>query len=69
MLKSPCPPNHLETVGRIVFRLTDLTGETIGEFAATRKTIESEGNFVSARADWPVDIAPPRRPPCDCNRV
>jgi hypothetical protein len=53
------PPNHADQVGRIVFRLTDLEGRPLGEYEAERETIEPAGNFVRAKAHWPVDVAPP----------
>ncbi|HVV98806.1 MAG TPA: sugar-binding protein [Planctomycetaceae bacterium] len=53
------PPNQLDTVGKIVFRLTDLDGKTLGEFEAAREVFEKEGHFVRATAHWPTDIAPP----------
>lgn len=53
------PPNHLDSVGKIVFRLTDLAGNTLGEYEAEPQTFEPAGNFVMASASWPVDAAPP----------
>ena len=53
------PPNHSDAVGKIVFRVSHLTGKTLGEFEARPHTIQQEGNFVSAIASWPVDVAPP----------
>ena len=53
------PPNHLEAVGKIVFQLTDLIGNSLGEYEAQRETMQPEGNFVIATASWPVDVAPP----------
>lgn len=53
------PPNQLDVVGKIVFRVTDLNGTTLGEFQAEPQPFQKEGNFVTAAASWPVDIAPP----------
>ena len=53
------PPNRADEVGRIVFRLTDLAGETLGEHEAERETFEKEGNFLRATAHWPIDEAAP----------
>ncbi len=39
--------------------LTDLAGNTLGEYEAQRETLQPEGNFVIATATWPVDVAPP----------
>ena len=55
------PPNASDQVGNVVFRLTDLRGETLGEFPASPRVIQSEGNFVRAEASWPIDVAPPGR--------
>jgi hypothetical protein len=53
------PPNHLDAVGKIVFRLTDLAGTTLGDFPAEAKSFQEEGKFITAVATWPVDLAPP----------
>ena len=53
------PPNHSDAVGKIVFRVSDLTGKTLGEFEAKPQPFQQEGNFISAIANWPVDVAPP----------
>lgn len=53
------PPNHADEVGKIVFRITDLAGKTLGEFDAQTEVIQAEGNFARATAHWPIDRAPP----------
>jgi hypothetical protein len=53
------PPNHTDMVGKIVFRLTDLAGATLGEFPATTQPMVKAGNFARAIASWPNDLAPP----------
>jgi len=54
------PPNNSDTVGKIVFHLVDLAGKTLGDFEAKkRQPIQTEGNFITAIAHWPVDVAPP----------
>ncbi len=53
------PPNLGESVGKIVFRVTDLSGSTLGEFEATSSSFLDEGGFASATAHWPIDLAPP----------
>jgi len=53
------PPNHLDDIGKIVFRVVDLKGKTLGEYEAPKKPIQKEGNFVAAMASWPTDVAPP----------
>ncbi len=53
------PPNHADQVGKIVFRVADLEGQKLGEFAATTEVFEKAGSFARATARWPVDQAPP----------
>jgi hypothetical protein len=53
------PPNHAEQVGKIIFRVTDLDGQKLGEFSATIEVFEKAGNFARAHARWPGDLAPP----------
>lgn len=53
------PPNQSDAVGRIIFRVSDLSGKTLCEFEAEPKTFQKEGNFISAMANWPADVAPP----------
>jgi hypothetical protein len=53
------PPNHADLVGKIVFRLTDLDGKTLGEFEARPQPLEGDASFSKAIANWPNDIAPP----------
>ena len=53
------PPNHADSVGKIVFHLTDLEGKKLGHFEAKPLQIQKEGNFAKAVASWPSDIAPP----------
>jgi hypothetical protein len=51
------PVNHADMVGKVVFRLTDLHGEKLGEFEAKPVHFEKYGNFGKAVATWPVDLA------------
>lgn len=53
------PPNHSDQVGKIVFRLTDLDEKAIGDFEAQPQTMQAEGHFARAIANWPLDAAPP----------
>jgi len=54
------PPNHSSDVGKIVFRVTDLAGKTLGEYEAKpAAAFQADGNFATATATWPTDIAPP----------
>jgi hypothetical protein len=53
------PPNQLDDIGKVVFRLTDFEGQELGVYEAERETIEPDGNFVRATAHWPIDVAAP----------
>ena len=53
------PPNQAETIGKYVFRLLDLDGGQLGEFEGKVETLNAEGHFQRARADWPSDLAVP----------
>lgn len=52
------PVNHADQVGKVVFRLTDLAGEKLGEFDAKPEVFEKSGHFARAQATWPSDLAP-----------
>jgi len=49
----PAPP------GRVIFRALDLHDKTLGEFPARIETWQREGNFQTARAEWPAALTPP----------
>ena len=53
------PPNQLDAIGKVVFRLTDLEGKMLGEFPAAPTTFAVEGRFAKATAIWPIDLAAP----------
>jgi hypothetical protein len=53
------PPDYADQIGKIVFRISDLAGKTLGEYAAERKTIQEDGKFYLAEAQWPTDAAIP----------
>lgn len=53
------PPDHADQIGKVVFRVVGLDGSTLGDFPGTIETIQAEGNFQRARAQWPVDLAVP----------
>src|SRR5579884_1517586 len=50
------PPNQDEQIGRVVFRLLGLHGETIGDYPGTIEVFEKEGNFKRATAQWSNDV-------------
>ena len=51
------PPDQADEIGKIVFRLTDLSGKKLGDFPATNEVIEEEGRFVRGVARWPSELA------------
>lgn len=53
------PPNQADQLGKILFRITDLEGQKLGEFPAATEVFEEAGNFARANASWPIDLAPP----------
>jgi hypothetical protein len=53
------PPDQADQIGKIVFRLLDTEGKTLGEYPATIDTLNAEGRFQRATAKWPSDSAPP----------
>jgi len=53
------PPYQSDRIGKVVFKLSSLKGETLGEFEGKIETFESEGNFKRAVAQWPGDLAMP----------
>ena len=57
--KMALPPDHADQVGKIVFRVADLSGKTLGEYPATRQTLHEGGRFSWAEATWPSDVAIP----------
>ena len=57
--KMALPPDHADQIGKIVFRVADLTGKTLGDYEAKRTTINDAGRFYLAEAQWPTDVAIP----------
>ncbi len=53
------PPNHADEIGRVIFRVNDLSGATLMERAGSMETLSDYGSFRRATAQWPVDFAPP----------
>ena len=53
------PPNFTDQIGKVAFRVLDLTGKKLGEFDGKIETFEAEGNFRRASAEWPSDLALP----------
>ena len=52
------PPNQSDNISRVVFRLTDAHGSTVGETAGKIETFEKYGSFRRAVAQWPSDLSP-----------
>ena len=57
--KIAVPPDHADEVGKVVFRVSDLEGKTLGEYAGTVQAIHAGGRFQLAEAQWPSDVAVP----------
>ena len=53
------PPNHADWIGRVIFRVSDLSGTTLVETAGIVESLSEYGSFQRATAQWPVDFAPP----------
>jgi hypothetical protein len=53
------PANMQERVGKVVFRLLNLEGEKRTDFEGKMETIDADGGFVRATAQWPSDCAQP----------
>lgn len=53
------PPNQDDVIGRVIFRIVGLHGETLGEYPGKVQVFEHEGNFQRATAQWPNDVAVP----------
>jgi hypothetical protein len=53
------PPGQADQIGKIVFRVLDLEGRTLGDFEGKREVFEAEGNFIRASAKWSSDLATP----------
>ena len=53
------PPDQAEQLGKISFRLLDTSGKTIAEHEAKVVTLNAEGRFFRAEAQWPTDEAAP----------
>ncbi len=57
--KLALPPDQADQVGKVVFRISDLEGKTLGEYPGTMQTINEAGKFRLATAQWPSDAAVP----------
>jgi hypothetical protein len=53
------PPNHAAQVGKVVFRILDTDGKTLGDFEGQVETFGGDGTFRRAKAQWPTDLAVP----------
>src|SRR5436305_2071086 len=50
--KMALPTNHADQIGKIVFRVSDLDGKTLGDYPAERRALEAAGKFHLAKAQW-----------------
>jgi hypothetical protein len=57
--KLALPPDHADQIGKVVFRVLDLEGKTLGEYPGKVQTIHEAGRFQLAEAQWPSDAAVP----------
>ena len=53
------PPNQSDLIGKVLFKITGIEGQALGEFEGKIETFESAGNFKRAVAQWPSDLATP----------
>lgn len=53
------PPDHTDLIGKVVFRVLDLEGKTLGEYEGQIEVFDPEGAFRRSKAEWPVEGAPP----------
>lgn len=53
------PPDHAATIGKIVFRISDLEGKALGDYEGKSVTLHEAGNFLVSEAQWPSDTAVP----------
>jgi hypothetical protein len=57
--KVALPPGRSQEIGKVVFRVSDLEGNVLGEFPGKEAVLEAEGDFRVAEAQWPSDLAIP----------
>jgi hypothetical protein len=57
--KMALPPDHADQIGKVVFRVMDLDGKTLGEFPGQVHSLNEAGRFQLAEAKWPSDLAIP----------
>jgi hypothetical protein len=57
--KLALPPDYADQIGKVIFRVSDLDGKTLGEFPGTVQTLNDKGKFTLAEAKWPSDLAVP----------
>ena len=53
------PPNQFEAIGKVVFRIEDLQGKTLGEYPGEIEKFAQDKSFQRASAIWPADVATP----------
>jgi hypothetical protein len=53
------PPGQQNAIGKIVFRVSDLEGKTLGEYPASKTVSLPGSDFAIAEAQWPSDVAVP----------
>jgi len=53
------PPNQMDEIAKVGFRLIDLHGNKLGEFPGQIESFSSDQTFKRARAEWSSDLAIP----------
>ncbi len=53
------PPNQTDRIGKVVFRILGLDGQTVSDYPGQIEVFATDGNFQRAVAQWPNDVAVP----------
>jgi hypothetical protein len=53
------PPDGRDAFGKVVFRLLDTDGKLLADYEGRVETLNEEGRFYRAFAQWPSDVAVP----------
>jgi hypothetical protein len=53
------PPHRADRVRKVIFRILDTGGATLGDFEGRKEEFGGDGQFARAVAQWPTDLAVP----------
>jgi hypothetical protein len=53
------PPDHGDQIGKVVFRVSDLEGNLLGDYEGKTQALHEAGGFRLVEAQWPSDVAVP----------